>query len=85
MRPSINGIGTSAKTSTATVAGPGSAVSSASSKVQEFMEKVVAKDPGQSEFHQAVREVIESVMPTVQATPAYQKAQFSNASSSRNG
>jgi glutamate dehydrogenase/leucine dehydrogenase len=40
------------------------------------MAKVIAKDPGQSEFHQAVREVVESVMPTVQANPAFQKARI---------
>ena len=42
-------------------------------KVAAFMEKVVAKNPGEAEFHQAVHEVIESVMPIVEANPVYQK------------
>ncbi len=44
-----------------------------SSDVRAFMEQVVAKNPGQLEFHQAVWEVVESVMPVVQATPTYRK------------
>jgi glutamate dehydrogenase (NADP+) len=45
-----------------------------STQVSEFMEQVVAKNPGELEFHQAVREVVESVMPVVGATPEYRKA-----------
>ena len=29
--------------------------------VKEFMEKVIQKNPGEVEFHQAVREVVESL------------------------
>ncbi len=76
MRPSINGLATSQRSGMATVTAPAPAVSSSLNKVQEFMEKVIAKDPGEREFHQAVREVVESVMPTVQSTPAYQKARI---------
>ena len=47
-----------------------------SKKISEFMEQVVARNPGESEFHQAVREVIECVMPVVEATPAYRKAKI---------
>ena len=47
-----------------------------SARVAEFMEQVVAKNPGEQEFHQAVREVVESVMPLVEATPAYRKAKI---------
>ena len=43
------------------------------SKVEEFMAQVVAKNPNEPEFHQAVREVVESVLPVVEATPAYRK------------
>lgn len=46
------------------------------SGVEEFMADVVAKNPGQPEFHQAVREVVESVMPTVEANAAYRKARI---------
>ncbi|MEN6558568.1 MAG: Glu/Leu/Phe/Val dehydrogenase dimerization domain-containing protein, partial [Thermoguttaceae bacterium] len=40
------------------------------------MNHVVAQNPNQPEFHQAVREVVESVMPVVDATPAYRKAKI---------
>jgi glutamate dehydrogenase (NADP+) len=42
--------------------------------VETFMERLIAKNPGQPEFHQAVREVAESVMPFVAQHPEYQKA-----------
>ena len=45
-----------------------------SNSVDAFMEKVIAKNYGEQEFHQAVREVAESVMPVIEATPAYRKA-----------
>ncbi len=50
--------------------------SNASARVAEFMEQVVARNPGEPEFHQAVREVVESVMPVVEATPEYRKAKI---------
>jgi len=37
------------------------------------MTQVTARNPGEPEFHQAVHEVLESVMPVVEATPAYQR------------
>lgn len=40
------------------------------------MEKVVSTNPGQPEFHQAVREVTESVMPVIEAVPAYRNAKI---------
>ena len=46
------------------------------SKIEEFMQQVVARNPGEPEFHQAVREVVESVLPVVEATPAYQQAKI---------
>ena len=42
-----------------------------SQSVETFMDRVVARNPGESEFHQAVREVAESLMPLVESTPAY--------------
>ena len=39
-----------------------------------FMERLIAKNPGEIEFHQAVREVVQSVMPVIQATPVYRDA-----------
>ncbi len=47
-----------------------------SASVEAFMEQVVAKNPGEPEFHQAVREVVESVMPVVEANSAYRKAKI---------
>jgi glutamate dehydrogenase (NADP+) len=44
--------------------------------VEEFMEKVVEKNPGEKEFHQAVREVAESVMPYIKKNPKYKKAKI---------
>ncbi|MCK9614133.1 MAG: NADP-specific glutamate dehydrogenase [Candidatus Omnitrophica bacterium] len=45
-------------------------------KVDEFMKKVIKRDPGQPEFHQAVREVVESVMSFIEANPKYEKAKI---------
>lgn len=36
---------------------------------KNFMNELIAKNPGESEFHQAVREVLESVAPTLEAYP----------------
>jgi len=44
-----------------------------SSAVETFMEKVKSRDPNQPEFHQAVFEVISSIMPFVEQHPKYQK------------
>ena len=41
------------------------------SSVDEFMEMVKAKNPAQEEFHQAVREVIESIWDFVHENPVY--------------
>lgn len=42
--------------------------------INEFMDKVIAKNPSEKEFHQAVREVVESIYPIVEANPIYQEA-----------
>jgi len=42
--------------------------------VDEFMNKVIAKNPAEPEFHQAVREVIQSIWPVIEANPKYQAA-----------
>ena len=44
--------------------------------IEKFMEKVASTNPGQPEFHQAVREVAESVMPVIEAVPAYRNAKI---------
>jgi len=40
-----------------------------SSFVQEFMQGVIAKNPEQKEFHQAVQEVVESLVPALDRHP----------------
>jgi len=44
--------------------------------VSAFMEKVKARDPNQPEFHQAVFEVVNSLMPFIKKNPKYQKHQI---------
>ena len=44
--------------------------------VDSFMNKVIEKNPGEKEFHQAVREVAETLMPFIQKNPKYQKAKI---------
>jgi glutamate dehydrogenase (NADP+) len=41
--------------------------------VSAFMEKVKVRDPNQPEFHQAVFEVVSSLMPFIKKNPKYQK------------
>jgi glutamate dehydrogenase/leucine dehydrogenase len=43
-------------------------------QVDAFMLRVAAQSPGETEFHQAVHEVVESVMPLVQSKRAYREA-----------
>ncbi|NOZ46164.1 MAG: NADP-specific glutamate dehydrogenase [Chlorobi bacterium] len=43
-------------------------------KVEQFMAQVIAKNPGESEFHQAVQEVVESIIPFVEENPKYKHA-----------
>lgn len=40
------------------------------------MEHIIAKNHGEKEFHQAVREVVESLLPYVNKNPKYQKAKI---------
>jgi glutamate dehydrogenase/leucine dehydrogenase len=47
-----------------------------SSQVEKFMEMVIARNPAEPEFHQAVREVAESVIPFIEQHPKYQKAKI---------
>ena len=45
-------------------------------KVNEFMAKIIAKNPGENEFHQAVQEVVESLMPFIEENPKYKQAKI---------
>jgi len=47
-----------------------------SKKIEEFMAKVKARNPGEAEFHQAVQEVVESVAPYIEKNPKYQEAKI---------
>jgi glutamate dehydrogenase/leucine dehydrogenase len=40
-------------------------------KVNDFMAKVIAKNPAEKEFHQAVKEVVESLIPYIEENPQY--------------
>ncbi len=44
--------------------------------VAAFMENVIAKNPAEKEFHQAVEEVIESIWPVMEKRPEYRKAKI---------
>ncbi len=43
-------------------------------KVAAFMKQVIATNPGENEFHQAVQEVVESLMPVLDRHPKYREA-----------
>ena len=45
-------------------------------KVNDFMAKVIAKNPSEVEFHQAVHEVVETVIPFIDENPQYQEAKI---------
>jgi len=47
-----------------------------SKKIEDFLASVVRKNPGELEFHQAVREVVESVMPYIEENPQYEEARI---------
>ena len=42
--------------------------------LQKVYDKVVAKNPNEAEFQQAVYEVLESITPAIEKNPAYEKA-----------
>ena len=44
--------------------------------VNDFMAKVIAKNPGEVEFHQAVHEVVESLIPFIEENPQYKEAKI---------
>jgi len=45
-------------------------------KVNDFMAKVIAKNPSEVEFHQAVHEVVESLIPYIEENPKYKEAKI---------
>ena len=42
-----------------------------SQSIDKFMQSVVAKNPAEKEFHQAVHEVVESIWPVIERNPRY--------------
>lgn len=44
--------------------------------LSDFMAKVIAKNQGETEFHQAVEEVAESLLPFIEENPKYKKAKI---------
>jgi glutamate dehydrogenase/leucine dehydrogenase len=44
--------------------------------VKKFMAEIVAKNPGEVEFHQAVQEVAESLLPFIEENPKYKTAKI---------
>ncbi|MCF0190135.1 MAG: NADP-specific glutamate dehydrogenase [Marinilabiliaceae bacterium] len=45
-------------------------------QINEFMTKIIAKNPGESEYHQAVKEVVTSLMPFIEENPKYKAAKI---------
>ncbi len=45
-------------------------------KVDDFMAKIIAKNPAEEEFHQAVKEVVESIIPFLEENPKYSDAKI---------
>ncbi len=45
-------------------------------RVKQFMAEITAKNPNESEFHQAVQEVAESLIPFIEENPKYKHAKI---------
>ena len=45
-------------------------------EIEQFMQGLTRRNPGEPEFHQAVREVVETLMPVVIAHPEYKEARI---------
>ena len=45
-------------------------------KVKKFMDYVIARNPGEKEFHQAVMEVAETLLPFIEENPKYKQAKI---------
>ncbi len=48
----------------------------AKKQVQDFMQGLVKRNPGELEFHQAVEEVAETLMPFIMENDMYRNAQI---------
>lgn len=54
----------------------GTHAGSSDKAIKEFMNKIIAKNPGEVEFHQAVFEVAETVIPFIAKNPKYQEGKL---------
>ena len=45
-------------------------------RIEQFMSQIIANNPAEKEFHQAVREVAESLVPYVEENPKYKHAKI---------
>jgi glutamate dehydrogenase (NADP+) len=45
-------------------------------QINDFMAKIIARNPGEVEFHQAVHEVVETLIPYVEENPQYKAAKI---------
>jgi glutamate dehydrogenase (NADP+) len=50
------------------------ALTSANKKLEEFMTGLIRRNPGETEFHQAVREVSGTIIPFLDTRPEYREA-----------
>ena len=50
--------------------------SESNAQLEEFMQGLVRRNPGETEFHQAVEEVAATILPFIADKPRYQKAQI---------
>ncbi len=44
--------------------------------IESFMRRVIAKNPSEQEFHQAVEEVVESIWPVIESEPRYRNGRI---------
>ena len=52
------------------------AVKTKDPRVEAFMAKVIAKNPAEKEFHQAVEEIVETLIPYIEEHPKYKNAKI---------
>ncbi len=45
-------------------------------QVNKFMDGIIARNPGEKEFHQAVHEVVETIIPFIEEHPKYKEAKI---------
>lgn len=51
-------------------------MSTSTPELEEFMQGLIRRNPGEPEFHQAVHEVAQHIIPYIKANPKYEKGQI---------